>query len=853
MGFRPPGRARLLALGLTGAVVLLLTAPGAAPGAHAGASPPHAVPLTPAVPAPLPLTGLGPAQRSAAAAIDLAWSTAYILYGAGDPSGYLFGQGSVMAVDDAIQNTTSFGGEGVDGLSNITLVYNNGTVGYWSYANSTTTPSARSNSSFESDASQGFAVLFGGLVSLRTQATTNDTWRYWFVNQTWENVSRGPSPPARENAAFAVDPSDGIGLLEGGINPDYATGSSTGAVLWNDTWAINLTTLAWAPVATTGAPPPMYGSSMVWDPVTREFVLFGGCAALACANGVWVMPPGGTRWTRAPVASGSVPSARGSASFVWDPVDNVTLLYGGFDASPSAADALGDTFALSANLTAWSTLSDVNGPPPEYDAAAAFADYPGCVGMWVQGGSPAAAAIEYNDYLLAPSFEPGLNCFSPISGGTSGPPKKCTNLSAEVTVQVVDVATGVGIPGSTVEVEGSCGQTSGTTGAAGFLNLSDAAPDSIAITARHPDFHTATANATLTGSPGQRFVVPLTPYPELHAHVLGRNATATFPVVGAPVATGAIIVGNTSTTGWVNATAPPSLNGSLTVTVTPVDFSTGAANVSLPYTGNVYANLTVAAYGAIDVELIDALTGAPLSRAAGHLNFLGPLGANSTLFVTDGAGWYNTSLEAGNYSVTESIAGYFPNASAHPFYHPWITPTVVVLGAVPEYGADVDVRVLNSVLATPVPNATVTFGGSTRVVDDPQGWSNATNLGPPGYLTVSASAPGYYPNRTTITIAPYAVVALVLHLVPAPPCSAFAACPPVPTPPAAFVGLSFLPGPGAARDLLLVAPAVVVVAGALYVVLARRAGPRPPGPVAHGTAGEVYQRRPAPPAPSEGG
>ena len=784
-------------------------------------------------------------------ALDLAWSTAYIFYGAGDPEGYLFGQGSVMAVDNAIQNTTSFGGEGVSGLSNITLVWNNGTVGYWAYANSTLAPSPRSNSSFQSYEPAGYAVLFGGLVSLASQATTNDTWRYWFVNQTWENVTQGTAPPARESAAFAVDPGAGIGLLEGGVNPDYQTGSSTGAVLWNDTWVVNLTTLAWSPLAVTNAPPPMYGSTMVWDPSLAEFVLFGGCNALGCTNNVWTIGLASTHWSRT-TPGGTAPTGRGSSSFVWDPVDNVTLLFGGFTSGAGGPSALADTFALSANLATWTTLSSVDGPPPTYDAASAFSDYAGCVGMWVQGGSPAATAIEYNDYLLAPAFEPGLNCFSPI-GGTNGPPPKCTNLSAIVTVQVLDARTGEGLSGAPVEIAGSCGASNGVSGPGGFLNLSDAAPDYLTIYASHPGYHSGQETATLTGQPGQVFSIRLVPFPTLHAHVLGRTAAGTFPLAGAVVAGGSIILGNTSAEGWMNGSAPSSLNGTLSVSATAVDYSMDLVNVSVPYTGDVYANLTLAAYGPIDIELVDALNGQALPGVGARLSFLGPLGANSTLFTTDARGWYNTSLKAGNYSVSESIPGYFTNQSAGAFYHDWVNATVVVLGAVPQYGADVDVQVLNRVLATPVPDATVAFGGLATLVDDPHGWANATNLGPPGFLTISASAPGFYPNTTTITIAPYAVVPVVLHLTPAPPCSAFAACPPPTASPPVFVGLSFLPGPGLARDLLLGAPAILVLVGALYVLFHRRDPPGRREGIPVGAAGEVYQRPPTPSPTPRGG
>ncbi|MCI4336321.1 MAG: hypothetical protein L3K17_03875 [Thermoplasmata archaeon] len=816
------------------AVVACLGVLPAAMHAPLALSSPHGGSLAPTAPhfvtafAATPRVPAG-AAPSASSLASLEWTTATIFYGASDPSGYLFGQGSVMAVDNGIQNTTSFGGEAVAGLSNITLVWNNGTVGYWSYAASLTDPSPRENSSFQSYEPGGLAVLFGGLVNLHTQETTNDTWVYWFVNQTWENLSARLSPPARENAAFAIDPTDGVGLLEGGIDPDYVNGHSTGSVLWNDTWQINLTTLNWTPVAATGSPPPMFGASMVWDPILARFVLFGGCDASGCTNDVWTYAPGSAHWNLTG-PTGTVPTGRGSASFVWDPFDNVTLLFGGFTTGATGFTALGDTYALSSAATSWSAIGATGGPPPTYDAASAFSDYPGCRGMWVQGGSPALTGVVYNDYLLAPVSEPPPNCFTPIGGSTGGgPPAKCSNASALVTIQVLDAASGTGLPGSNVEISGSCGQSAGVTGAAGFLNLSDAAPDLLTVTAAHADFHGGFTNATLTGRPGQVIRLSLVPLPELHAHVVGVSSAGTATLVGATVAAGAILVGNSSATGWVNTSAPPSLNGSLTVSASAVDYSTAATTIVLPYTGAIYANLSLQAYGPIEVRIVDGLTGAPLAHVPARLGFVDPLGANSTLFMTDSHGWYNASLRAGNYSVSEAIPGYFANQTGTPVYHGWIQPTVIVVGAVPQYGADVQVRVLNGVLGTPVPNATVTFGGSTEVLDDGAGWANATDVGPPGFLNVSASAPGFYPNATTVTIEPYLVLAFVIHLAPAPPCSAFAACPPAISPPAKLVAFSFLPPPGLARDILLLSPALLVLAGAAYVLTWRRAGPSPVG------------------------
>ena len=136
------------------------------------------------------------------------WSSAYIFYGPPPPPADLqLGEGAGWVTDNARNESVMFGGLGQGGLSNVTWIYGYyynasapETSGeYGGYTNSTTWPSSRTNSSFGAYQAGGVALLFGGLTDLTSQATANDTWLYYFGNDTWVNITRpgGPFPGRR--------------------------------------------------------------------------------------------------------------------------------------------------------------------------------------------------------------------------------------------------------------------------------------------------------------------------------------------------------------------------------------------------------------------------------------------------------------------------------------------------------------------------------------------------------------------------------------------------------------------------------------------------------------------------------
>jgi len=129
-----------------------------------------------------------------------------------------------------------------------------------------------------------------------------------------------------------------------------------------------------------GAPPPVYGESVAYDPVANETILFGGCYIAQCpGNETWAFSNGG--WTNLTPRSGS-PPAREDASMDFDANMGGLLLFGGNSASGTA---LNDTWLFRGGR--WTNLTYI-GPAPtaRWGAALAFDPDPEANGSVLYGG-----------------------------------------------------------------------------------------------------------------------------------------------------------------------------------------------------------------------------------------------------------------------------------------------------------------------------------------------------------------------------------------------------------------------------------------------------------------------------------
>lgn len=318
---------------------------------------------------------------------------------------------AAMAYDSGRARTVLFGGasDGVDGAR--TLEWDGTT---WTVASSVG-PLPRESHALAYDSVRGVTVLFGGrsVINDQTDGGSGDDFSVEF-GDTWEwngavwlrRSSSGPTP--RYGHALAYDARRGVTVLFGGVAFDGIQETSV-----RDTWEWNGAT--WTRRSTTG-PPARFGHVMTYDPLRDVTVLFGGrdCANSCCdtLGDTWVW--NGLAWTRRTVSG---PAPRSESAMAYDPVAGLSLLFGGRDGSEVRYDDLWQW-----NGAAWARRSDLGprgraGHGMVYDIARRSAFLSGGVGGYGDAWEYGCDAPCSETALAAPEPErysrcPGSPCYA---------------------------------------------------------------------------------------------------------------------------------------------------------------------------------------------------------------------------------------------------------------------------------------------------------------------------------------------------------------------------------------------------------------------------------------------------------
>ena len=174
------------------------------------------------------------------------------------------------------------------------------------------TPPARTQAAMALDRSSGDIVVFGGSTST---GQINDTWRW--TGTAWEQVQTAPgnTPSARSGAALGYD-GERI-VLFGGRN---------GADRLDDTWALDDS--GWLPIGLTGdRPSPRSDHALAYDSTRGRLLLFGGVSETFRLDDTWVWNR--TEWVRQPTPLNGTPPARILHDLAYDSVRDELVLFGG--------------------------------------------------------------------------------------------------------------------------------------------------------------------------------------------------------------------------------------------------------------------------------------------------------------------------------------------------------------------------------------------------------------------------------------------------------------------------------------------------------------------------------------------
>ncbi|MCK4718451.1 MAG: hypothetical protein KAT70_07260, partial [Thermoplasmata archaeon] len=166
-------------------------------------------------------------------------------------------------------------------------------------------------------AEKALAVMFGGS---NAGGVLQETWLYSpFVN-TWTNMTGPGSPPAREAASLCFSNETDLFYLYGGFGSNYL----------NDTWTYDPFTNVWTNITGGTNPPHISNHGMVFDHVNKYIWLFGGRDGAQRYNDTWRLDPNTGIWTMMPQPPSFIKKMFGHA-MIWDPVENVVVVFGGRD------------------------------------------------------------------------------------------------------------------------------------------------------------------------------------------------------------------------------------------------------------------------------------------------------------------------------------------------------------------------------------------------------------------------------------------------------------------------------------------------------------------------------------------
>jgi Kelch motif/Galactose oxidase, central domain len=163
--------------------------------------------------------------------------------------------------------------------------------------------------------------------------------------QSW--TPNGPLPRFSHSAVF--DPSTKQMIVFGGLS-GYG-GQIFDADVWRLLPSASLAGVQnWVALHTTGTAPAARGAHVAgYDPASNRMVVFGGQTADGCVNDVWVLTnangSGGLAAWSQLTPVGGPPESRERFGSAYDPVSNTLMVYGGFDCQTSAV--LNDYWVLS--------------------------------------------------------------------------------------------------------------------------------------------------------------------------------------------------------------------------------------------------------------------------------------------------------------------------------------------------------------------------------------------------------------------------------------------------------------------------------------------------------------------------
>jgi len=241
----------------------------------------------------------------------------------------------------------------------------------WSYDPSTNTwtevecgpgPSGRFNHMMVYVSGRHQLFLFGGFSA---SDRIGDTWLYDIEANEWTRLTPQDSPSPRSDAAIAYDEANGVVILYDGYCRDDSHPQ--------DTWVYDFGENNWVLMDPEESPKPQYGHHMIYDPLNRRVVMYGGHWSYAgtsqhgYSDGVWAYDYPSDTWTKLDPAT-SLPS-RYWHTLAYDGDRGKMVVFGGSGERDAVLD---DTWLYDLSTNTWERLHTDEKPPERENSALVY-------------------------------------------------------------------------------------------------------------------------------------------------------------------------------------------------------------------------------------------------------------------------------------------------------------------------------------------------------------------------------------------------------------------------------------------------------------------------------------------------
>ncbi|MCI4317901.1 MAG: carboxypeptidase-like regulatory domain-containing protein, partial [Thermoplasmata archaeon] len=479
----------------------------------------------------------------------------------------------------------------------------------------------------------------------------------------------------------------------------------------------------------------------------------------------------------------------------------------------------------------------VQGPPDPFRRFAAPGTWLSanqCPGLFLIGGSSSLPSPPADQWFLDPNPDTEVGCNtwgndrvggnngSNNGGNGTGLPPGCV-ADANLSVLELSSTTGAPIANGTVLLSGYCGPYSHRTNSHGYANFTKVPAWLTDVRATALGYRSNGTYLNFTPNATTYHEFNLTPLPVLRLHARGIEvggasidlANVSIWVNGAPTPN------VTDPTGWWNVTGLNIPLGATTFTGLLANYSSPTATAVWPYTGDVWVNLTLFAFGPMEIHVLVAGAKTPIPGAVGVITPLDAAPQGGVVpFRADVNGSAELLIPGGNYSVEAAAPGFLAATTTSAVVHPWATVTLVTILLTFESSFSLDVRLLNGRTHAPIEGGTVIVGASRTLNSSTSGWANFTGISPAGEYAVYGIASGYRGNETVARLS-YFLPTLVhaeLNLTPLLPCPPTCGGPNGTTP----VLFTLLPPGGWGVTWLTAAPLIFVVGALAYWAGSRR-------------------------------